>query len=167
MWGVQPECHMSRGISRVLELVANSALSVERWAVPEYRQWRLGRLRGAPSSAAERNRSVQGAPSKAITFVLVYSLGLMGILTPYASGPAPIWYSSGYIPTKDFWKLGGIMGALYTWFCLGSACRSQLGCCGDPEQAHFWAAVLVFGSLAESAGAFMVSTGQRACTKTS
>ena len=33
--------------------------------------------------------------------------------TPYASGPAPIWYSSGYIPTKDFWRLGAIMGALY------------------------------------------------------
>ena len=39
--------------------------------------------------------------------------GLMGVLTPYASGPAPIWYSSGYIPTKDFWRLGAIMGALY------------------------------------------------------
>jgi|ERR1039457_2608966 hypothetical protein len=43
----------------------------------------------------------------------VYSLGLMGVLTPYASGPAPIWYSSGYIPTKDFWRLGAMMGALY------------------------------------------------------
>ena len=25
----------------------------------------------------------------------------------------PIWYSSGYIPTKDFWRLGATMGALY------------------------------------------------------
>jgi L-tartrate/succinate antiporter len=57
--------------------------------------------------------SVQGVPAKAITLILVYSLGLMGVLTPYASGPAPIWYSSGYIPTKDFWRLGAIMGALY------------------------------------------------------
>jgi di/tricarboxylate transporter len=37
----------------------------------------------------------------------------MGVLTPYASGPAPIWYSSGYIPTKDFWRLGATMGVLY------------------------------------------------------
>jgi len=57
--------------------------------------------------------SVHGVPAKAVTLVLVYSLGLMGVLTPYASGPAPIWYSSGYIPTKDFWRLGAIMGALY------------------------------------------------------
>ncbi len=57
--------------------------------------------------------SVPGVPAKAVTLVLAYSLGLMGVLTPYASGPAPIWYSSGYIPTKDFWRLGAIMGALY------------------------------------------------------
>ena len=57
--------------------------------------------------------SVPGVPAKAVTLVLVYSLGLMGVLNPYASGPAPIWYSSGYIPTKDFWRLGAIMGALY------------------------------------------------------
>ena len=57
--------------------------------------------------------SVPGVPARAITLVLVYSLGLMGVLTPYASGPAPIWYSSGYIPTKDFWRLGATMGALY------------------------------------------------------
>ena len=57
--------------------------------------------------------SVPGVPAKAATLILVYSLGLMGILTPYASGPAPIWYSSGYIATKDFWKLGAIMGFVY------------------------------------------------------
>jgi L-tartrate/succinate antiporter len=57
--------------------------------------------------------TVPGVPARAITLVLVYSLGLMGVLTPYASGPAPIWYSGGYIPTKDFWRLGATMGALY------------------------------------------------------
>ena len=57
--------------------------------------------------------SVPGVPAKAVTLVLVYSLGLMGVLTPYASGPSAIWYSSGYIPTKDFWRLGAIFGALY------------------------------------------------------
>ncbi|MGA7459940.1 MAG: DASS family sodium-coupled anion symporter, partial [Candidatus Korobacteraceae bacterium] len=57
--------------------------------------------------------SVPGVAAKAATLILVYSLGLMGILTPYASGPAPIWYSSGYIPTKDFWKLGATMGFVY------------------------------------------------------
>jgi L-tartrate/succinate antiporter len=62
--------------------------------------------------------SVNGVPAIAFTLILVYSLGLMGILTPYASGPAPIWYSSGYIPTRDFWRLGAIMGALYLFVLL-------------------------------------------------
>jgi len=52
-------------------------------------------------------------PSRGGSHRALSSLGLMGVLTPYASGPAPIWYSSGYIPTKDFWRLGATMGALY------------------------------------------------------
>jgi L-tartrate/succinate antiporter len=63
--------------------------------------------------------SVPGVPAKAVTLVLVYSLGLMGVLTPYASGPAPIWYSSGYIPTKDFWRLGAIFGGIFLVALLG------------------------------------------------
>jgi len=62
--------------------------------------------------------SVNDVPAKAFTLVLVYSLDLMGILTPYASEPAPIWYSSGYIPTKKFWRLGAIMGAPYLFMLL-------------------------------------------------
>ena len=57
--------------------------------------------------------TVPGMPVRAVTLALVYSIGLMGVLTPYATGPAPVWFSAGYIPTKDFWKLGGLMGALY------------------------------------------------------
>jgi L-tartrate/succinate antiporter len=57
--------------------------------------------------------AVNGLPVKAVVFVLVYSLGLMGVLTPYGTGPAPIWYSTGYVTTKDFWKLGFIMGMMY------------------------------------------------------
>jgi L-tartrate/succinate antiporter len=57
--------------------------------------------------------SVPGIPVKAAALLLAYSLGLMGVINPYATGPAPIWYGSGYIATKDFWKLGAIMGAIY------------------------------------------------------
>jgi L-tartrate/succinate antiporter len=57
--------------------------------------------------------AVNGLPVKSVVFVLVYSLGLMGVLTPYGTGPAPIWYSTGYVSTKDFWKLGFIMGMMY------------------------------------------------------
>lgn len=41
---------------------------------------------------------------------LAYAMGFMGILTPYACGPAPIYAGSGYIPTRDFWRLGAIFG---------------------------------------------------------
>jgi len=71
--------------------------------------------------------SVNGVPAKVATLLLVYSLGLMGVLTPYASGPAPIWYSSGYIPTKDFWRLGAIMGALYLFVLLAVGIPLTLG----------------------------------------
>jgi L-tartrate/succinate antiporter len=57
--------------------------------------------------------AVPGMPVDAVVHALVYSLGLMGVLTPYGTGPAPVWFSSGYIATKDFWKLGAIMGAIY------------------------------------------------------
>ena len=44
---------------------------------------------------------------------LSFTLGLMGILTPYATGPSPVYYGSGYLPTADYWKLGGIFGVLF------------------------------------------------------
>jgi L-tartrate/succinate antiporter len=62
---------------------------------------------------------VHGLPTKAITLMLLYSSGLMGVLTPYATGPAPVWYASGYIPAKDFWRLGAIFGLIYLAALLG------------------------------------------------
>lgn len=50
-------------------------------------------------------------PSLAI--LLVGSLGLMGIITPYATGPSPIWYGAGYISQATWWKLGAIFGAIF------------------------------------------------------
>jgi L-tartrate/succinate antiporter len=41
------------------------------------------------------------------------TLGLMGILTPYATGPSPVYYGSGYLPAADYWKLGALFGVLY------------------------------------------------------
>jgi L-tartrate/succinate antiporter len=45
--------------------------------------------------------------------LLCYTLGLMGILTPYATGPSPIYYGSGYVAPKDFWRLGFIFGLIF------------------------------------------------------
>jgi len=57
--------------------------------------------------------AVPSVPTRSVTLMLVYTLGLMGILTPYATGPSPIWYGSGYIAGKDFWRQGFIMGVVY------------------------------------------------------
>lgn len=48
-----------------------------------------------------------------LALLMVGSLGLMGILTPYATGPSPIWYGAGYIPQAKWWQLGFIFGAIY------------------------------------------------------
>jgi L-tartrate/succinate antiporter len=45
--------------------------------------------------------------------LLAFSLGLMGVLTPYASGPAAVYFGSGYLPRKDFWQLGAIFGVIF------------------------------------------------------
>jgi L-tartrate/succinate antiporter len=56
---------------------------------------------------------VPGMPIKLISLLLCYTLGLMGILTPYATGPSPIYYGSGFISRKDFWTLGVIFGLIF------------------------------------------------------
>jgi len=54
--------------------------------------------------------AVPGLPAKAATLILGHAVGLFGVISPYATGPAPIFYGSGYIPSSDFWKLGVIFG---------------------------------------------------------
>jgi L-tartrate/succinate antiporter len=49
----------------------------------------------------------------AVVLLLLYTVGIMGVLTPYGTGPAPVWYHTGYISTRDFWKLGLLFGVLY------------------------------------------------------
>ena len=55
------------------------------------------------------------APEQLVPFsiLLAGSLGLMGIITPYATGPSPMWYGAGYIHQGRWWALGAIFGAIY------------------------------------------------------
>src|SRR5262249_26929286 len=46
---------------------------------------------------------IEGMPVKTLTLLCVYSLGLMGVISPYATGPAPMYYGSGFISKRDFW----------------------------------------------------------------
>jgi citrate:succinate antiporter/L-tartrate/succinate antiporter len=57
--------------------------------------------------------SIPGLPIPTLTLLCVYSLGLMGVISPYATGPAPMYYGSGYIGKRDFWKFGLIFGVIY------------------------------------------------------
>jgi L-tartrate/succinate antiporter len=57
--------------------------------------------------------AVPGISPERWALLLGYSLGLMGILTFYASGQSVIYYASGYITRRDFWVLGLVMGTLY------------------------------------------------------
>ena len=52
-------------------------------------------------------------PMETFALLLALTLGIMGILTPYATGPSPVYYGSGYIPSKDYWRLGAIFGVIF------------------------------------------------------
>jgi L-tartrate/succinate antiporter len=56
---------------------------------------------------------VPGLSPTAWGLLLSYTLGFMGILTPYATGHMPIYYGSGYIKGKDFWVYGAILGFIF------------------------------------------------------
>ena len=57
--------------------------------------------------------AVPGMPVRLFALALCYSVGLMGVLTPYATGPAPIYFGSGYVTRKEFWLLGSVFGAIF------------------------------------------------------
>lgn len=50
---------------------------------------------------------------QSFSLLLVGTLGIMGIITPYATGPSPIWYGAGYISQATWWKLGAVFGVIY------------------------------------------------------
>lgn len=55
------------------------------------------------------------APDQLPVFMILFAgtLGIMGIITPYGTGPSPIWYGAGYIPQARWWGLGAIFAAIY------------------------------------------------------
>ncbi|WP_035604184.1 anion permease [Edwardsiella tarda] len=58
-------------------------------------------------------QSIPGVPMDQLCLLLVLSIGLMGCLTPYATGPGIIIYGCGYVKSKDYWRLGAIFGVIY------------------------------------------------------
>ena len=57
--------------------------------------------------------SIPGMPVEKMALLLCLQLGIMGIITPYGTGPSPVYYGSGFIPSADWWRLGAIFGLVY------------------------------------------------------
>ncbi len=57
--------------------------------------------------------SIPGMPTRTLAMLCLYSLGLMGVISPYATGPAPMYFSSGYIDKRSFWVYGLTFGLVY------------------------------------------------------
>lgn len=52
-------------------------------------------------------------PVATLALLCMYSLGLMGVISPYATGPAPMYFGSGYIGKGQFWGFGLLFGLMY------------------------------------------------------
>jgi L-tartrate/succinate antiporter len=57
--------------------------------------------------------AIPGMPILQFALVIALTHGLMSVISPYATGPAPVFYGAGYIPTADFWRLGAIFGGIF------------------------------------------------------
>jgi L-tartrate/succinate antiporter len=57
--------------------------------------------------------TIPGMDMPQFALLLCLTLGIMGVQTPYATGPSPVYYGSGYLPSADYWRLGGIFGLIF------------------------------------------------------
>jgi L-tartrate/succinate antiporter len=57
--------------------------------------------------------SLPGIAMPQYAMLLCLTLGIMGIISPYATGPSPVYYGSGYLPSRDYWRLGALFGLIF------------------------------------------------------
>ncbi len=55
---------------------------------------------------------IEGIPAGKLALALALTTGIMGVISPYATGAALPYYNSGYIRPAAFWGLGAIVGAI-------------------------------------------------------
>ncbi len=62
-----------------------------------------------------------GAPPLLTVLVLAFFSSLFGGLTHYSSGPAPIFFSAGYVSLKKWWQIGFIVSIcnILIWLVVG------------------------------------------------
>jgi L-tartrate/succinate antiporter len=56
---------------------------------------------------------IEGLHAPTLAMALALTTGIMGVITPYATGPGLAYYNSGYLPPADFWRLGTIFGLIF------------------------------------------------------
>ena len=56
---------------------------------------------------------IPGVPADKLALALALTTGIMGVITPYATGPGLAYYESGYLPSADFWRLATIFGFIF------------------------------------------------------
>jgi L-tartrate/succinate antiporter len=57
--------------------------------------------------------AVPGLPVDRMALLLCLQLGIMGVITPYGTGPSPVYFGSGYLPSGTYWRLGTLFGLVY------------------------------------------------------
>jgi L-tartrate/succinate antiporter len=62
--------------------------------------------------------AIPDMPVEKLAMALAMTTGIMGVITPYATGAGIPYYESGYLPAKDFWRLGSVFGAIFLGFLL-------------------------------------------------
>ena len=60
---------------------------------------------------------VPGMPIRMFALLLGFSLGIMGVITPYATGPAPVYFASGFIARA---AISGGSGLIFGLMFLGA-----------------------------------------------
>ena len=70
-----------------------------------------------------------GVPGPMLAIFLGACPTLMGSLTHYGHGPAPIFFGSTYVDMKDWWKQGFFMSVLFllVWFIVGGVWWKVIG----------------------------------------
>ena len=63
--------------------------------------------------------AIPGLSASTLAMGLALTTGIMGILTPYATGAALPYYNCGYLTPAQFWRLGAIFGLIFIAALLG------------------------------------------------
>ncbi|MDN6640304.1 MAG: anion permease [Tetragenococcus sp.] len=70
-----------------------------------------------------------GAPGQLAALMLGFFGSLMGSTTHYSTGPAPIYFSSGFVTQSEWWKMNFVLGIAYIiiWIGVGSLWTKAIG----------------------------------------